>query len=107
MQKWFESNQSGIETKTQDIERGMLTLFESNQSGIETDFDVCVHCSTFHGLNRTKVELKRSCRSAIRLNGTPGLNRTKVELKPCAVSSLGLANIGLNRTKVELKHSCC
>jgi len=57
--RWFESNQSGIETAMGWNKYEAVGRFESNQSGIET-------CSIKNekvqllGLNRTRVELKHA-----------------------------------------------
>jgi len=77
--------------------------FESNQSGIETEIENIL-ASMNVGLNRTRVELKRSVRM---FNDTvvSGLNRTRVELKHMDVRSAIKPVRGLNRTRVELKHS--
>jgi len=53
--------------------------FESNQSGIETQERISLHVHS-HGLNRTRVELKRCCSSSNSWSRWR-LNRTRVELK--------------------------
>jgi len=99
--------------------------FESNQSGIETKSRRKIKGEQRAGLNRTRVELKQAVqsrtpatRSGFESNQSgietdlpsrhiphlqPGLNRTRVELKLSYVSLTKSSASGLNRTRVELK----